>query len=52
MWVHGGNRAGRVVLTTLFRWWWAESLAALVFLVWLAQETRETFEEAREERSS
>ena len=41
-----------VVLTTLFRWWWAESLAALVFLVWLAQETRETFEEAREERSS
>ncbi len=37
-----------VVLTTLFGWWWAEGVAALVFLVWLAQETREAIEEARE----
>lgn len=37
-----------VVLTTLFRWWWAEGVAALVFLVWLALETREAIEEARE----
>lgn len=37
-----------VVLTMMFGWWWAEGLAALVFLVWLAQETREAIEEARE----
>jgi divalent metal cation (Fe/Co/Zn/Cd) transporter len=29
-------------------WWWAEDLAALVFLFWLVGETREALEEARE----
>jgi len=38
-----------LVLDTLFHWWWAEDIAALVFLFWLAQETRETLEEARGE---
>jgi divalent metal cation (Fe/Co/Zn/Cd) transporter len=37
-----------VVFTTVFKWWWAEGVAALVFLVWLAIETREAIEEARE----
>jgi divalent metal cation (Fe/Co/Zn/Cd) transporter len=37
-----------VALNTLFHWWWAEDIAALVFLSWLAGETREAFEEARE----
>lgn len=35
-------------LNALFHWWWAEDIAALVFLFWLVQETREAFEEARE----
>jgi divalent metal cation (Fe/Co/Zn/Cd) transporter len=39
-----------VVCSTLFKWWWAEGVAALVFLVWLLQETREAMEEARESR--
>lgn len=39
-----------VVCSTLFGWWWAEGIAALVFLVWLAQETREAIEEVREIR--
>ncbi len=38
-----------LVLNTLFGLWWVESIAALVFLVWLIQETREVFEEARAE---
>ncbi len=33
--------------SALFSWWWAESIAALLFLVWLARETLEAFEEAR-----
>ena len=33
-----------------FQWWWAEYVAALVFLFWLAGETREAFEVAREGR--
>ena len=37
-----------VALNTLFHWWWAEDIAALVFLIWLDRETREAFEEARE----
>lgn len=37
-----------LVLTALFGWWWAEDVAALVFLVWLGRETWEAFEEARE----
>ena len=35
-------------LNGLFGWWWAEYLAALVFLIWLGLETKEAFEEARE----
>ena len=37
-----------LALNALFHWWWAEDVAALAFLVWLALETREAFEEARE----
>lgn len=37
-----------LVLDALFHWWWAEDIAALVFLFWLVGETREAFEEARE----
>lgn len=33
-------------LNVLFHWWWAEDVAALVFLFWLVGETREAFEEA------
>jgi divalent metal cation (Fe/Co/Zn/Cd) transporter len=36
-----------LILNTLFGFWWAEYIAALVFLVWLIQETREVVEEAR-----
>jgi divalent metal cation (Fe/Co/Zn/Cd) transporter len=32
-----------------FGWWWAEDVAAAVFLLWLVQETREAFAEARED---
>lgn len=39
-----------VGLNALFHWWWAEDVAALVFLFWLVGETREAFEEAREGR--
>lgn len=35
-------------LNALFRWWWAEDVAALVFLFWLVREAHEAFEEARE----
>jgi divalent metal cation (Fe/Co/Zn/Cd) transporter len=38
-----------LLLDALFRWWWAEDVAALVFLFWLAGETREALEEARAE---
>jgi divalent metal cation (Fe/Co/Zn/Cd) transporter len=37
-----------VVLNAFLGWWWAESLAALMFLVWLAQETREALAAARQ----
>ncbi len=30
-------------LNLLFQWWWAEYIAALLFLYWLFQETREAF---------
>jgi divalent metal cation (Fe/Co/Zn/Cd) transporter len=47
-----GYMAGTVlvglVLDALFGWWWAEDVAALVFLVWLIGETREAIEDARE----
>jgi divalent metal cation (Fe/Co/Zn/Cd) transporter len=35
-----------LLLNTIFRWWWAESLAALAFLFWLVGETREALKEA------
>jgi divalent metal cation (Fe/Co/Zn/Cd) transporter len=36
-----------LALNALFHWWWAEDIAALVFLFWLVGEAREAFEEAR-----
>jgi divalent metal cation (Fe/Co/Zn/Cd) transporter len=39
-----------VLLNALFHWWWAEDVAALVFLFFLVAETRETLEEARGEK--
>ena len=38
-----------VLLNTLFGWWWAEDVAALVFLVFLVAETHEALEAARGE---
>ncbi len=38
-----------LLLNTLLGWWWAEHIAALLFLFWLGRETREAFEEARPE---
>lgn len=47
-----GYMAGTVLvglaLNALFHWWWAEDIAALVFLFWLGRETWEALEEARE----
>ncbi len=37
-----------VGLNALFHWWWAEDVAALLFLFWLVRETREALDEARE----
>jgi divalent metal cation (Fe/Co/Zn/Cd) transporter len=42
-----GTVLAGLVLNTLFHWWWAENIAALLFLYWLVQETRETLEQAR-----
>jgi divalent metal cation (Fe/Co/Zn/Cd) transporter len=39
-----------VLLNALFRLWWAEDVAALVFLFFLVAETREALEEARGEK--
>jgi divalent metal cation (Fe/Co/Zn/Cd) transporter len=36
-----------LVFNALFGWWWVENMAALLFLIWLARETMEAFEEAR-----
>jgi len=36
-----------LALTTVFGWWWADSLAALTLLIWLVPEARETLESAR-----
>ena len=36
-----------LMLQSLFGWWWVQDVAALLFLVWLARETWEAFEEAR-----
>ncbi len=37
-----------LALNALLGWWWAEPIAALVFLVWLLRETLEAFEELRQ----
>ena len=37
-----------LILNAFFGWWWVETVAALLFLIWLVGETREAFEEARE----
>ena len=39
-----------LALNTLFSWWWAEYIAALLFLIWLARETWEALEEARSDK--
>lgn len=36
-------------LNALLGWWWAEDVAALVFLFWLVRETLEMFGEVREQ---
>ncbi len=36
-----------LVLTAVFGWWWADSVAALGFLYWLQHEAREALEGAR-----
>ncbi|MEP6776396.1 MAG: cation transporter, partial [Chloroflexota bacterium] len=41
-----------LALNALFGWWWTESVAALVFLVWLVPEAREAIVGARAGRSA
>ena len=41
-----------LVLNALFGWWWAEYVAAAIFLYWLIGETREAFEAARGEEEN
>jgi divalent metal cation (Fe/Co/Zn/Cd) transporter len=36
-----------LLLNALFGWWWADSVAAVVFLAWLVPEAREALEGAR-----
>ena len=36
-----------LAVTALFGWWWADSLAALAFLIWLVPEAREAWAGAR-----
>ena len=38
-----------VGLNAIFHWWWAEDVAALLFLIWLVAEAREAFKEVRED---
>jgi divalent metal cation (Fe/Co/Zn/Cd) transporter len=40
-----------LLLNAFLHWWWAEHIAALVFLFWLVRETREVLEEAGTHRS-
>jgi len=40
-----------LLLNNLFGWWWADYVAALIFLIWVARETWEAFEELRESKS-
>lgn len=44
-----GTVLAGLALNAALGWWWAEYLAAAVFLYWLISETRETFEAARGE---
>ena len=37
-----------LLLNAVFHWWWAENVAALVFLFWLFRETKEAIGEVRE----
>lgn len=39
-----------VVLNAAFGWWWADDIASIVFLGWLARETKAAFEEAFEHK--
>ena len=41
-----------LALNAAFGWWWADSIAALVLLVWLIPETREAIEGARAGRGA
>jgi divalent metal cation (Fe/Co/Zn/Cd) transporter len=41
-----------LALNTFLGWWWAESVAALAFLVWLIPEAREALEGARAGRGA
>ena len=43
-----GTVLAGLLLNFIFHWWWAESIAGLVFLFWLVREAKEAFEEARE----
>jgi len=52
MWVYGCTVLVGLALNALFHWWWAEGIAALVFLFWLIGETREAFAEARESKEA
>jgi divalent metal cation (Fe/Co/Zn/Cd) transporter len=41
-----------LALNAFLGWWWAESVAALAFLVWLIPEAREALEGARAQRGA
>jgi divalent metal cation (Fe/Co/Zn/Cd) transporter len=41
-----------LALNALFGWWWAESVAALAFLVWLIPEAREALEGAHARKTA
>jgi divalent metal cation (Fe/Co/Zn/Cd) transporter len=41
-----------LALYALFGWWWADSVAALAFLIWLLPEAREALEGARASRAT
>jgi hypothetical protein len=40
------------LLNTVFGWWWADSLAALALVYWLAREAREALDGARAGRGA
>jgi len=43
---------GGLLLNYVFHWWWAEHVAALLFLYWLAGETKEAFDVAQKKKGS